>query len=212
MVQIYFTWPSKWTVWGCPIGRSKSTVTDRLNGQRSNGPSMLRKFGPSKWTTVQWTLACFNTTLMLKINKHNPLCTPPGYKYWACEFFWKSEYPKWSLWHACFWNTKKLQVPEYVKHSQNWKSGIWKSSNSPLEALEDKKQGWHYAEVLHLETGLQDTSLQSQQGATNLAIPASASAGGWAVGQDRLGTSPCLQQHHIAVLLCCHAWAGAFEH
>ena len=26
-----------------------------------------------------------------------------------------------------------------------------------------------------------------------------------AVGQDRLGTSPCLQQHHIAVLLCCHA-------
>ena len=35
--------------------------------------------------------------------------------------------------------------------------------NSPLKALEDKKQGWNYAEVLHMEAGLQDKSLQSQQ-------------------------------------------------
>ena len=47
---------------------------------------------------------------------------------------------------------------------------------TPLKALKDKKQGWHYAEVLHLETGLQDTSLQSQQGARSLALPDSASA------------------------------------
>ena len=33
----------------------KYTVTDRPNGRRSNGPSMLHKFGPSKWTKVQWT-------------------------------------------------------------------------------------------------------------------------------------------------------------
>ena len=47
---------------------------------------------------------------------------------------------------------------------------------TPLKALKDKKQGWHYAEVLHLETGLQDTSLQSQQGARSLVLPDSASA------------------------------------
>ena len=51
--------------------------------------------------------------------------------------------------------------------------------NSPLKALEDKKQGWNYAEVLHLEAGLQDKSLQSQQVARNFALPTSASAGGW---------------------------------
>ena len=55
MVQIYVNWLSKWTVWWCPIGRSKYAVTDHPNGWRSNGPSMLRQFGPSKWTTVQWT-------------------------------------------------------------------------------------------------------------------------------------------------------------
>ena len=27
----------------------------RTNGRRSNGPPMLRHFGPSKWMTVQWT-------------------------------------------------------------------------------------------------------------------------------------------------------------
>ena len=29
---------------------------------------------------VLCTLACFDMTLMFKINKHNPECTPPGYK------------------------------------------------------------------------------------------------------------------------------------
>ena len=67
-------------------------------------------------------------------------------------------------------------MPENLDHSQDKKPGIWKSSNSPLKAVEDKKQGWHYAEVLHLETGLQDNSLESQQGARNLDLPASASA------------------------------------
>ena len=28
---------------------------DRPNGRLSNGPLMLSQFGPSKWTTVQWT-------------------------------------------------------------------------------------------------------------------------------------------------------------
>ena len=54
MVQIYVNWPSKWTVWWRPIGQSKYTVTDRPNERRSNGPSMLNQFGPSKWTTLQW--------------------------------------------------------------------------------------------------------------------------------------------------------------
>ena len=29
---------------------------DRPNGRGSNGPPMLRLFGPSKWMTVQWTV------------------------------------------------------------------------------------------------------------------------------------------------------------
>jgi hypothetical protein len=46
------------------------------------------------------------------------------------------------------------------------------SSSSSLR----KKQDWYYAEVLQLEASLQDASLQPQQGARNLAIPACASA------------------------------------
>ena len=38
------------------------------------------------------------------------------------------------------------------------------------------RAGIMHAEVLHLKTGLQDTSLQSQEGARNLALPDSASA------------------------------------
>ena len=100
-------------------------------------------------------------------------------------------------------------MPEYVKQSQNWKSWIWKSSNFPLEALEDKKQSWHYAEVLHLETGLQDTSLQSQQGARNLALPASASAGGWGcrTGQTGDQSVPPTTSHCCPALLPRLSWS-----
>ena len=45
-----------------------------------------------------------------------------------------------------------------------------------LFLLETKNLDWHYAEVLQLETGLQDISLQPQQGARNLALLASISA------------------------------------
>ena len=36
-------------------GPSKCTKLTRPNGQRFNGLPMLRQFGPSKWTGVQWT-------------------------------------------------------------------------------------------------------------------------------------------------------------
>ena len=74
-----------------------------------------------------------------------------------------------------FSKTKKLQVPEFVNIAKI-KSQESERALTPLKALKDTKQGWHYAEVLHLETGLQDTSLQSQQGARSLALPDSASA------------------------------------
>ena len=45
-----------------------------------------------------------------------------------------------------------------------------------LFLLEALKQDWHYAKVLHLEETLQEASLQSQQGARNLALHPSASA------------------------------------
>ena len=35
-------------------GPSKCMKLTCPNGRRSNGPSMLRQFGPSKWTVVQW--------------------------------------------------------------------------------------------------------------------------------------------------------------
>ena len=38
-----------------PMDRLCYVNLDRPNGRRSNGPPMLRQFGPSKWTTVQWT-------------------------------------------------------------------------------------------------------------------------------------------------------------
>ena len=37
-------------------GPSKCTKLTRPNGRRSNGPPILRQFGPSKWTTVHWTV------------------------------------------------------------------------------------------------------------------------------------------------------------
>ena len=39
-----------------PMDRLCYVNLDRPNGRRSNGPPMLRQFGPSKWTTVQWTV------------------------------------------------------------------------------------------------------------------------------------------------------------
>ena len=36
-------------------GPSKCMKLIRPNGRRSNGPPMLRQFGPSKWTALQWT-------------------------------------------------------------------------------------------------------------------------------------------------------------
>ena len=54
-IQIHVRGPSIWTTLERIIGWSKYTLTDRPNGRRSNGSSMLRKFGPSKWMTVQWT-------------------------------------------------------------------------------------------------------------------------------------------------------------
>ena len=35
-----------------PMDRLCYVNLDRQNGWRSNGPPMLRQFGPSKWTTV----------------------------------------------------------------------------------------------------------------------------------------------------------------
>ena len=68
---------------------------------------------------------------------------------------------------------KKIQVPGNLELSQ-------KLLGCPqliiIILLETKNQDWHYAEVLQLETGLQDTSLQPQQGARSLALPASISA------------------------------------
>ena len=63
--------PSKWTVvqWTAyvksiwtvqmddgPMDSLCYAKLDRPNGQRSNGPPMLRKYGLSKWTMVQWTV------------------------------------------------------------------------------------------------------------------------------------------------------------
>ena len=63
--------PSKWTavqwtayvtsVWTVqmddgPMDRLCYVNLDRPNGQRSNGPPMLRQFGPSKWTTMVFHL------------------------------------------------------------------------------------------------------------------------------------------------------------
>ena len=39
-----------------PMDRLCYVNLDCPNGRRSNGPPMLRQFGPSKWTTVQWTV------------------------------------------------------------------------------------------------------------------------------------------------------------
>ena len=66
-------------------------------------------------------------------------------------------------------------MPEFV-NIDKVKSQESERALTPLKALKDNKQGWLYALVLHLETGLQDTSLQSQQGARSLALPDSASA------------------------------------
>ena len=70
--------PSKWTtvewtayvtsIWTVqmedgPMDRLCYVNLDRLNGRRSNGPSMLRQFGPSKWTTVHWTVVHLNGPL-----------------------------------------------------------------------------------------------------------------------------------------------------
>ena len=40
---------------GGPMDRLCYVDLDRPNGRRSNGPPILRLFGPSKWTAVQWT-------------------------------------------------------------------------------------------------------------------------------------------------------------
>ena len=70
-IQIHVCGPSIWTTLERMIGWSKYMLTDRPNGrsgdvqldgpnirsltvQMDDGP-MLRQFGPSKWTTVQWT-------------------------------------------------------------------------------------------------------------------------------------------------------------
>ena len=75
-----------------------------------------------------------------------------------------------------FSKTKKNYKCQNLFNIAKIKSQESEKALTPLKALKDKKQGWHYAEVLHLETGLQDTSLQSQQGARSLALPDSASA------------------------------------
>ena len=54
-IQIHVSGPTIRTNLECLIGWFKYTVTDRPNERGSNGSSMLRKFGPSKLTTVQWT-------------------------------------------------------------------------------------------------------------------------------------------------------------
>ena len=38
-----------------PMDRLCYVNLGRPNGRRSSGPPMLRQFGPSKWTMVQWT-------------------------------------------------------------------------------------------------------------------------------------------------------------
>ena len=41
---------------GCPKDRLCYVNLNCPNGLRSNRPPMSRQFGPSKWTTVQWTV------------------------------------------------------------------------------------------------------------------------------------------------------------
>ena len=70
-VQMYETYSSKWmtiqwtanfkSFWtdqmdGGPMDHLCYVNFDRPNGRRSNGLPMLRQFGPSKWTTVHWTV------------------------------------------------------------------------------------------------------------------------------------------------------------
>ena len=60
IVHLDTTLPSKWTLWHIVFGPSKyihhwTVYLDRPNGRRSNWLPMLREFGPSKLTTVQWT-------------------------------------------------------------------------------------------------------------------------------------------------------------
>ena len=68
--------------------------------------------------------------------------------------------------HLSMHNASPASYPS-VPLVESWSSFRFLAFNfsyvKRILALEDKKQNWHYAEVLHLETGLQDTSLQSQQ-------------------------------------------------